>query len=649
MAFNRFAINQFKRGSYSTTPSRSKPSMDSRESVYNDLAVSTVHDETTGTDVTVTSLSDDVWDFSHELFYSGVRSACIEIDWSELLENEHMLDFEKATSLINSSKRILYVLKCERAPGYKPWKPRSLSTGFTALKVIARWMSKRGIFRYADIGIKEFQEFRRSLDSVTLSTRKQTFGMISAIYQQRNTLEDVFPRHPWPNEPHHGDIVLDDERQTLAFPPEVSKQLFTNAFRVVENGKETVRLWKEWCAIRGNERYKRNNRQVYSPAANEFRAIHGPSTQYSIENVKLRRACIITILGLTGMRASELLNLTRNCLEVTTGKDGEAFYWVKGYTFKLHNKPHAHKWLVPPIVHEAITLAMGTTEYLHEAMNEDIEKVATLETQPSLPVESLIAIKGFKRDFGKIFLIRHPSANPLLSNVGVMGYDGVKQCLQEFFEEYDIRTMDGEIWPIRSHQFRRTFARMIAASSMGDLRYLKYHLDHWSIEMTAHYAKGGQTDEEIFAFITEERQALQAELASDWLHPKTPLSGGAALQIKEVRSRPEVMAIENKQEFVEMMSSEVLLRGTGHSWCMASNNGCGGKGLYDATLCVTCGDGIIDSAHASFWLAIREQQLELLDKFGDSLGDATRARCERHLQKAQKVLRELGLIYSRES
>lgn len=649
MAINRFALYQFKRGSYSTNLTKSKPSKDSRDSVYSDLAVSSVHDEATGADVTVTRFSDDVWDFAHELHYSGVRNACIEIDWSGLLEPEHILDSEKVKSLINSSKRILYVLKCQRAPGYKPWKARSLSHGYTSLKVIARWMSKRGLFRYADMGIKEFQEFKRSLESVTLATRRGTLGMINAMYQQRNTLEDVFSRHPWPKEVHHGDIEFDAERQTLALAPEVSKQLFTNAFRIVENGKDTVKLWKEWCAIRGAERYKRNNRQVYSPAANEFRAIHGPSTQYSVENLKLRRACIITILGLTGMRVSELVNLNRDCLETTTGKDGEVFYWVKGFTFKLHNKPHAHRWLVPPIVHDAVTLIRGITEYLHEAMKEDAEKIATLETQPSLPVDSLIAIKGFKRDFGKIFLIRHPSANSLFSNIGVMGYEAIKECLQDFFEEYDIRTNDGELWPIRSHQFRRTFARMIAASSMGDLRYLKYHLDHWSIEMTAHYAKGGQTDEEIFAFINEERQELQAELASDWLNPKTPLSGGAALHIKEVRSRPEVMAIENKQEFVEMMSSEVLLRGTGHSWCMASNNGCGGKGLYDATLCVTCGDGVIDSAHASFWLAIREQQLELLEKFGDSLGDATRARCERHLQKAQEVLRELGLIYSRES
>lgn len=81
----------------------------------------------------------------------------------------------------------------------------------------------------------------------------------------------------------------------------------------------------------------------------------------------------------------------------------------------------------------------------------------------------------------------------------------------------------------------------------------------------------------------------------------------------------------------------------GHSWCMASGNGCGGRGLYDSTLCTSCGEGVIDPSHRQFWEAVRDQQLNLLANFGDDLGEPVRARCQRHLEKAEMVLKELQI------
>jgi hypothetical protein len=43
-------------------------------------------------------------------------------------------------------------------------------------------------------------------------------------------------------------------------------------------------------------------------------------------------------------------------------------------------------------------------------------------------------------------------------------------------------------WELATHQFRRKFANYAARSQFGDLRYLKQHFKHWSLDMTLGYA-----------------------------------------------------------------------------------------------------------------------------------------------------------------
>ncbi|MDO2305844.1 tyrosine-type recombinase/integrase, partial [Escherichia coli] len=44
-------------------------------------------------------------------------------------------------------------------------------------------------------------------------------------------------------------------------------------------------------------------------------------------------------------------------------------------------------------------------------------------------------------------------------------------------------------WEVAPHQFRMTFARYVARSQLGDVRYLRDHFKHWTLDMTAIYAE----------------------------------------------------------------------------------------------------------------------------------------------------------------
>jgi hypothetical protein len=86
----------------------------------------------------------------------------------------------------------------------------------------------------------------------------------------------------------------------------------------------------------------------------------------------------------------------------------------------------------------------------------------------------------------------------------------------------------GELWPLATHQFRRTFAVFVARNVPGDVRYLRHHFKHWSMDMTLHYAKDPQFDDTLFESVLSKRDELQVSIISGWLAPSQNLSGGRA-------------------------------------------------------------------------------------------------------------------------
>ena len=181
----------------------------------------------------------------------------------------------------------------------------------------------------------------------------------------------------------------------------------------------------------------------------------------------------------------------------------------------------------------------------------------------------------------------------------------------------------------------------VARNLLGDLRYLREHFKHWSIDMTLYYARHDHgIDQTVFTEILTERDELQAIILEKWIKTDTPLSGGGGNRIVSFRNRGDVKTVSDMRDFCRKLGEDVYIRGTGHSWCMASGNGCGGHGLYDAVRCVDCGEGVVDETHLQVWKGIREQQIQVLQC--EDLGISSRQRCLDHLHASEKVLSDLG-------
>ncbi|SNC62548.1 Phage integrase family protein [Marinobacter sp. es.048] len=335
----------------------------------------------------------------------------------------------------------------------------------------------------------------------------------------------------------------------------------------------------------------------------------------------LRDGCFVIILATTGIRAHEL-GLIHRDEWFSEVRDGERFYFLVSRS----DKTHAGKtsWLCPKIAIDAVK----ALERLSAPLQRDLES-------------ALEAAKGAE-DLKEITHLRSISGAVGLTKVSAQKnrlYRLSSKSLYAVLKNF-AKTL-GLDWNLTSHQFRRTFANYAVHHKLGDLRYLRDHFKHWSLDMTILYAMNENQDlelyDEIYAAFDGKRQAI----VGHWLEPDTPLSGGMAGHIRQMRGRTqEARTYKDRREMVEAISELVFLRSTGIAWCTNDTGvDCAGG------QCEDCEHGCIDDTHKPFWEGLYLQQIELLQI--DDLTDSGSKTVERTMERCERVLTDLGVDINR--
>ena len=228
-----------------------------------------------------------------------------------------------------------------------------------------------------------------------------------------------------------------------------------------------------------------------------------------------------------------------------------------------------------------------------------------------------------------LFLIRNPKG--AISTHSTLNYR-----LKAFVADLGID------WDFSSHQARRTFAVNVARSSRGDLRLLKEHFKHWSLDMTVLYAAHETADEELWDYVYDAVSNLRVETIGGWLDGNTQLAGGLAHKMMTLRaSNEDVKTYGSRTKMIEVVSETVNIRSTGVAWCTAADINCGGGYGTEKTRCADCSSSVIEAnPHQAKWEAMLVQQLELKDL--SDIGLAARQRAERDYLHCRQVLTNLG-------
>ena len=213
----------------------------------------------------------------------------------------------------------------------------------------------------------------------------------------------------------------------------------------------------------------------------------------------------IIIQSQTGLRINEVLSIKQGCVNTTS--DGYDYMEVTlGKTEK--GEPITHKVFINELVKNAVS---ELEEYTKDLRQESGLKELFL-TKSDKSKDSIVVYKSDK--FGQRKL--HP-----------------------FIKRWDIRDKQGNLYPLKSHQFRATFVRELIKQKVPIAHIMK-QFAHVSIEMTSHY-------------LTLQEEEVK-EIYSDMILGKD--SKIAGLRAKEIKAKlDEQFRGKTEQEIDDIVSN----------------------------------------------------------------------------------------------
>jgi integrase len=646
-----------------------------------ELAVTYIND-INGSLIALSYYKNNLWDFSP--YIKNKNSTNFYINFNFDLNKNTNLIHENKNSLLHAAKSFIYSRWLAKSPrSGKYIKAATLTHCWSNIKPLLKWMHVNGIDTFDELTPEKcmhYAEFVITTKSIKKRKVVAQLECIELIYHLRKRLARPMQQHPWPEETA---FTIANARRTNGMYDVKTELIPKRLYAVLGNkvitfleseSKRILYGWLEFHSVYDaeielaeyqakrrmrngvNKKFKTLESVTYDIAraralskTKTMLATNGFSSLVDLDKEVrfLRTCCYIIVAMFSGMRDSEIISLKTNCFERASDLDGDEYCWVHGLTYKLEDQPKPAKWMVPDIVEKAINVAAKlrkpVAQYIIKrtvkniALVDNKAQAAKVNNDTKILENSLFlgwSALGTRPEF-----LQNSQSNHMLKIVSERFELLVKvEDLSEVIDRDSI--IPDSLWRLTTHQFRRTFAVFVARNVLGDVRYLRHHLKHWSLDMTLYYAKDPLFDDSLFESVLSKRDELQASIISGWLAPNQNLAGGRANHIVNFRGRAEVKTAKDPQALAKAVGEGIFIRGTGHSWCLATTKGCGGEGLYEAIRCTGCGEGVIDQSHLVIWQQVRDQQIEALS--WSDLGDPAWERTTRHLREAELVLAGLG-------
>lgn len=610
---------------------------------------------TDGQPLVVSRFGDDVWDLYPYFAQENKRASDKVIDWRIKLPDGCLLTDPVHSALLRSTKDFIWSLFADPVDGRKRPAMKSVRMKLLDIKQLLRWMVAKGFRRFADLDghtLEYVIEARRSNTKAAVASEATVAArllVVEDLFHQRDKLDDALAVHPWPDESAWSLSGRKrgrgyDKPRTAPIPDAVAGRLIEAALDYVHQRAariiEALDAARE-AAIRstaaGDSASVRSKRR----AAVARRFGYEDAWALRTEGTKLRTACYIVIDMFSGIRDSEMMSISENCISSGVSKDGSTdILWLHGTIYKTGMRPK--KWLVPPLVRDAVDVLTRLTVSLREELHQE-----ELELEQRIPLsiankraQQVKRLDTVRRHKNKLFLSLNTGEKG--GRISVLSGKGMGVELKRFCADLRILGDDGRSYPLHAHQFRRTYARFVARAELGDLLTLRDHLGHLSIDMTTLYADGGaddyDVDIELLEMVASEKLDRQNDIMTDYLDSDVPLANGGHW-LKEWRDT--VRTATNKEELIAEYAGTITLNGTGHSWCIgnAKGTGCGGLCVFEADMCVDCNYGMIGAEYLPVWKGIASQQEEALAM--PDLGIPGKARAQRILDKARLVIGRL--------
>lgn len=584
-----------------------------------DRVVVTAVADDLGCEYVVSRFGDAVWDL-RSLF--KVQNRCQHqktISWPA----------DVPVALIDDAKAALYAWLKRGKPGRRTPDATSLWLAAVNCSDTLRYLAARGVGRFdlvRQIHISDYFEQLKVVEKLARSTLWHRMQVIELIRVFAQDVRYPLTIDPWAGKSFHEFIGMTSDLssgKTPVIPPSVQQALFNHAEAVLRAATALLDA---------------RDAGKYNP--------------FSSRLLSIRDAVLYLLQVSTGMRNSESTGV-KNGSWTTQVKDGITFHWVQTREHKTGKG--LVEFLAPPEALQALDILKRWAQPYQARLQLEIRRLEDLLAQPgALAVEGETPShdrlsNGTKRTdaLQRLEDARASATNLFLGITGLEEGDGFesRSCVAVMSNKAcnhalgQLAKTVGVDWKPRNHECRRTFAWTVAQSRMGRyaLVFLKWQFKHSSMSMTQLYGANPRQDVLLYEDLYEEIVAAQAEVMTDWFDEDVPLAGGVGKKIKEFRG----IAIRDRKSMLTHTAAHVNIRNNGHAWCLAEQRGCGGEGLYEASLCPDCSKSVIDQSHAPTWQRIHLLNLELGQV--NDCGEGARQRAAREIEISARVLQELGV------
>lgn len=457
------------------------------------------------------------------------------------------------------------------------------------------------------------------------------FTAIEALHDLSQYTDDPIPQHPWPETSARAMAGLTGSSRkgskTPLMPDDVFCVLFEQAYKQVECGKQLLDLRDELDALA--------EKRKELPAHTKCRArSHQLSTlgwdgslgAFNSALHNLRTACYIVLASTSGCRNHELAHVQSGAHLRTLDDENTVYHWMRSRSDKTDTG--MHDWMIPEAGVRALRIMERWAAPYQAMVAAEIEQRRRANPLDPQIVEA-------QRHRHALFLASDMKVTTRARTLGNVTWN---INLKSFAKDC------GLSWDLASHQFRRKFANYAAHSRFGDLRYLKEHFAHWSLDMTLGYAIddswGQHLDLELYEEIQAELEDIKLGTVDSWLG-EAALAGGYGRALKQWQREPQNLLIfKDHASMLKSIAESTAMRSNGHAWCTADNGGCVGNTL-ERTRCGNCTHAVIGARHVAIYKRFYCDLKELLDC--PDIGEGGRRRVERDLNRCRDVFAQLGI------
>ncbi|AVZ17511.1 integrase [Pseudomonas aeruginosa] len=462
------------------------------------------------------------------------------------------------------------------------------------------------------------------------------FGAIEALHELSQYTDDPIRQHPWLDTSAMAMAGLTGRgaqgSQTPLIPDEAFCILFQRAYQQVECGQHLLDQRDALDALtaqRKELRMGQSNVALTNAKNRHLDALgwEGGLKLFHKALINLRTACYIILASTSGCRNHELANLQAGAHHRTQDDEGSIYHWMSSRSEKTD--AGAHDWMIPEAAVRALRLMERWAAPYQAMIAAEI-----VQRRRANPHDPQIAEAQKHRHALFLGVCRNEG-----NQIHTLSNNAWNNNLRAFAKGC------GLSWNLASHQFRRKFANYAAHSRFGDLRYLKEHYAHWSLDMTLSYAMddswGQHLDLELYDEIQAELDDIKLDVVDSWLGDAR-LAGGYGRAFKQWQREPQNLLIfKDHASMLKSIAESTAIRSNGHAWCTADDGGCIGNTLERTRCGNGCNNAVIGRPHTPFYKRLYEDLKELLHC--SDIGEGGRQRVERDLKRCRDVLTQLGI------